>query len=60
MKSGDRLTFLPILNKELGLMLQMSHEGGWSYVYSLLQSSSESMDLEGLFSLLGWFRFLEA
>ena len=60
MKSGDRLTFSPILNEEVSAAPQVPLEGIWSYIHSLLQSDGEGADLEGLLSLLSWFGLLES
>jgi hypothetical protein len=38
----------------MGVMLQVSPEGIWSCVHSVLQSGGESMDLEGLLPLFDY------
>lgn len=58
MKSSDRLTLSASFSEKMGVALQVVGEGGWSYIHSLLQSSSEGTDLERLFSLFDRPRFL--
>jgi hypothetical protein len=57
-EGGDDFSFSSILDEEVGVMLEVDHEGFFSGVHSLLQSGGESTDLEGLFPFFGGFGFL--
>jgi hypothetical protein len=58
-ESGDDITFSPIFDEKMSVVLEVDRKSFRSGIHNLLQSGGESTDLERLFSFFGGLWFLK-